>query len=69
MSHSYKPTIESVLLELSGYETRNEWKFFCVIYVVWQDGIAERRGIEQTLESVLKNPVGEKPCIKHVLLG
>ena len=39
------------------------------MYMVWKDGIAERRGIGQILESALEGAVGDNPCIKHVLPG
>jgi hypothetical protein len=39
------------------------------MYVTWVDGIAERRGVGQILESALEDAVDQKPCVKRVLLG
>lgn len=44
-------------------------KLFWVMYVIWIDGVAERRGIGQILESTLEDAVDQKPCVKRVLLG
>lgn len=43
-------------------------KLFWVLCVVWQDGIAERRGVGQVLEEALEDAVGQ-PEVKNVLLG
>jgi hypothetical protein len=43
-------------------------KLFWVLCVVWQDGIAERRGVGQVLEGALDDAVGQ-PEVKNVLLG
>lgn len=69
VSRSHKPTVESALLENNQYDEDHKWELFWVMYVVWQDGIAERKGVGQILESALENAVDGKPTVKNVLLG
>jgi hypothetical protein len=45
------------------------WKLFWVLYVIWEDGIAERRGVGQVLCEALDVAVEPKPQVKLVLLG
>lgn len=44
-------------------------KLFWVMYVVWEGGIAQRRGIGQILEAALEDAASEKPSVKTVNLG
>jgi hypothetical protein len=39
------------------------------MHVIWNDGLAERKGIGQILGSALEDAVGTEPCLKQVLLG
>ena len=43
-------------------------KLFWELCVVWQGGIAERRGVGQVLEGALEDAVGN-PKVKCVFLG
>ncbi|KAF2629382.1 HET-domain-containing protein [Macroventuria anomochaeta] len=69
VARGHKPTAGSALLDMYHERDEQPMKLFWVMYVVWQDGIAERRGIGQILELALENAVGEKPTTKSVLLG
>ena len=44
-------------------------KLFWVLYVVWKEGIAERRGVGQILQEALEDAVEPAPRVKSVLLG
>ena len=69
VSHGFKTTVESALLETDDHEPEDKWQLLWVMYMVWKDGIAERRGIGQILETALEGAVGGNPCIKHVPPG
>jgi hypothetical protein len=43
-------------------------KLFWVLWVVWKDGVAKRRGVGQVLEEALEDAVGQ-PEVRSVLLG
>ena len=68
IARCHKPTIESALLDMYLGGGEQPLKLFWVLCVVWQDGIAERRGVGQVLEEALEDAVG-KPEVKSVLLG
>jgi hypothetical protein len=63
------PTEASALFALGSAVTKQSWKLFWVIHIVWKDGIAERRGIGQVLSSALETATDPKPEVKVVLLG
>lgn len=66
---SSEPTASSALLNSTGegYGER-EWDLLWVLYVVWQEGIAYRRGVGQILTEALGMGSGQ-PKLKTVLLG
>lgn len=68
VARCHKPTIGSALLDMYLEGGEQPLKLFWVLCVVWQDGIAERRGVGQVLEEALEDAVG-KPEVKSVLLG
>jgi hypothetical protein len=69
LARSHKPTVSSALIE--RYETAGSapMKLFWVMYVIWREGVAERRGIGQILEDALEDAVGESAGVRTVLLG
>lgn len=69
ISYSQIPTLESALLELENADADQPWKLLWCLHIVWIDGIAERRGVAQVLQSALEVAVEPKPCVKGVLLG
>lgn len=69
IARCHKPTVGSTLFELYRNASEQPLKLFWVMYVVWKDGIAERRGIGQILEEGLVGATGEKPIVKSVFLG
>lgn len=48
-------------------------RLFWALYVVWRDGVAERRGVGQVVEGVLEEGGGggeaKRVKVKSVLLG
>ena len=69
VSRCHVPTEASALFDLDGADTKQSWKLFWIIHVVWKDGIAERRGVGQILSSALETAINPKPETKVVLLG
>jgi hypothetical protein len=74
ISRCSTPTVASALLAkktsiADGAKKDGQWDLFWVLVVVWQDGIAERRGVGQVLASVLETAVNPGPEVKFVLLG
>ncbi|KAF2022166.1 HET-domain-containing protein [Aaosphaeria arxii CBS 175.79] len=69
ISRCNTPTLGSALLYLPEHDTQRPWTLFWVLYVVWKDGIAERRGVGQILKSAFETRVEPLPAVKHVLLG
>ncbi|KAF2134000.1 HET-domain-containing protein [Dothidotthia symphoricarpi CBS 119687] len=69
IAHSHTPTVGSALFELEDANTERPWKLFWVLHAVWHEGIAERRGVGQVLESALEDAVEPGPSVKTVLLG
>ena len=69
LTRSQTPTVGSALLQPSDTETIRPIKLFWVLYVVWEDGIAERRGVGQILESAIEDAVEPAPRVKGVFLG
>jgi hypothetical protein len=74
VSRCSTPTVASALLAAEttladGSENDRPWDLFWVLVVVWQDGIAERRGVAQVLASALEMAVEPGPEVKSVLLG
>jgi hypothetical protein len=67
IARSFKLTVGSALLQLCPADKVPN--LFWVMYVTWIDGVAERRGVGQILESALEDAVDQKPCVKRVLLG
>jgi hypothetical protein len=68
VARCHKPTLGSALLDMYCEGGEQSMKFFWVLCVVWQDGIAERRGVGQILEGALEDAVGQAE-VKSVLLG
>lgn len=68
VARCHKPTTGSALLDMFFEGGEQPMKLFWVLCVVWQDGIAERRGVGQVLEEALEDAVG-RPEVKSVLLG
>ena len=68
IARCHKPTTGSALLDMYLEGGEQPLKLFWVLCVVWQDGIAERRGVGQVLEEALEDAVGQ-PEVKNVLLG
>lgn len=64
----FEPTVGSALLGLEGQGSL-PWRLFWVIQIVWNQGIAERRGVGQVFASALESAVGDKPVVKQILLG
>lgn len=69
VSRCNTPTVASALLTSDGADTEQPWKLFWILHVVWKDGIAERRGVGQVLNSALETAIEPKPETKLVLLG
>lgn len=69
ISHCNTPTVASALLGADGSGAEQLWDLFWILHVVWNNGIAERRGVGQVLCSALRKSVGPKPEVKQVLLG
>jgi hypothetical protein len=74
VSRCSTPTVASALLAdetaiADSAEKDGQWDLFWVLVVVWQDGIAERRGVGQVLVSALETAVEPGPEVKFVLLG
>jgi hypothetical protein len=68
IARCHKPTIRSALLGMYSKGGEQPMKLFWVLCIVWQDGIAERRGVGQVLEGALEDALGQ-PEVKSVLLG
>lgn len=69
VAYSQIPTIGSVLLQVEGATTDQPWELFWCLYVVWSNGIAERRGVAQIMQSSLREAAEPRPSVKSVLLG
>ena len=69
VTHCHKSTVGSTLLDEYNVGDEQPMKLFWALYVAWRDGVVERRGLGQMLESTLEDVVDEKPVIKSVLLG
>ena len=74
VSRCATPTVASALLSADTKAARDgerdrPWDLFWVLVVVWQDGVAERRGVGQVLASALETAVEPAPEVKLVLLG
>ena len=69
ISRCNTPTVASALLTSDGASAEQPWNLFWILYVVWKDGIAERRGVGQVMSSALETAVNPKPEIKLILLG
>ncbi|KAK2766785.1 hypothetical protein FQN54_006099 [Arachnomyces sp. PD_36] len=70
ISRCNTPTADSPLFALDGdSNTEKPWDLFWVLYIVWKEGIAERRGVGQVLSSALEVAVEPKPEIKTIMLG
>ncbi|KAI9147613.1 HET-domain-containing protein [Paramyrothecium foliicola] len=54
---------------IPGAPVSGPWRLLWVLHIVWQDGIAERRGVGQILESALSNPTEPLPRLKTIYLG
>jgi hypothetical protein len=52
-----------------GTAAAEEFDLFWVLYVIWQNGIAERRGLGQVLHKAVTESWSPGPVIKEVLLG
>jgi hypothetical protein len=77
LSRSQTPTLGSALLETGRSDDDPDidsanpkpWDLFWVLYCVWIDGIAERRGIGQVFVSVLGGTMEPRAEVKDILLG
>lgn len=69
VTRCHKSTVGSTLLDEHNRGDERPMKLSWALYVVWKDGVVERRGLGQMLESALEDVVDEKPVIKSVLLG
>ena len=74
ISRCSTPTVASALLAnktaiADGAKKDGPWDLFWVLVIVWQDGIAERRGVGQVLASAFETAVDPGPEVKLVLLG
>lgn len=70
ISHCNTPTADSPLFALNGDSNKEKpWDLLWVLYIVWKEGIAQRRGVGQVLSSALEVAVEPKPEIKTILLG
>lgn len=69
ISRCNTPTESSALLKLNSAKEEGTWKLFWILYVVTEDGIAERRGVGQILSSALETKEDPKPAVKTILLG
>ena len=69
LARSHKPTVSSALIERHETAGSAPMKLFWVMYVIWREGVAERRGIGQILEDALEDAVRESASVRTVLLG
>ncbi|CAO2649177.1 Nn.00g101260.m01.CDS01 [Neocucurbitaria sp. VM-36] len=69
ITRSHTPTVASALFQLESTDESRPMKLFWVLYVVWKEGIAERRGVGQILQDALEGAVEPAPRVKSVLLG
>ncbi|KAF2854813.1 HET-domain-containing protein [Plenodomus tracheiphilus IPT5] len=71
IAYSQTPTIGSALLiaENENLFQSGPWELLWCLYIVWEDGIAERRGVAQIQQAALETVIEPKPCVKTVLLG
>jgi hypothetical protein len=69
VSRGQTPIGSSALLGLEQKPKPGQpWDLLWVLYAVWRDGIAERRGVGQILVSALED-AAKAPEVKLVLLG
>ncbi|KAH9860702.1 hypothetical protein J1614_012034, partial [Plenodomus biglobosus] len=71
VAYSQTPTTNSALFTFEHPDKHQSgpWKLLWCLYIVWKDGIAERRGVAQVQQTALETAVEPKPCVKSVLLG
>jgi hypothetical protein len=69
IARSQTPLADSALLQLDDVSAERPSKLLWVLYIVWIDGVAERRGVAQILERALEEAVEPKPCVKSIILG
>jgi hypothetical protein len=69
ISRCNTPTNGSALLAPEGTEPVKPWKLFWILYIVWNEEIAERRGVGQVLCDALEMATEPKPELKLILLG
>jgi hypothetical protein len=69
VSRCNTPTDSSALLAPEGAEPEKPQKLFWILYVVWNEGIAERRGVGQVLGGALEMAAELKPDTKLILFG
>ncbi|KAF1846033.1 HET-domain-containing protein [Cucurbitaria berberidis CBS 394.84] len=69
ITRSHTPTVSSALFQLDKVDTNKPMKLFWVLHVIWKDGIAERRGVGQILQSALEDAFEPAPCVKPIFLG
>lgn len=68
ISRCNTPTNGSALLASQNKEPEKAQNLFWVLYIVWDEGIAERRGVGQVLSEALELTAA-KPEVKFILLG
>jgi hypothetical protein len=61
------PVSDSEEAEAAGGD--RPWDLFWALYIVWIDGIAERRGVAQILSTAVGASCAPGPEIKDILLG
>ncbi|KAF4976017.1 hypothetical protein FZEAL_7273 [Fusarium zealandicum] len=70
LSYSYQPIAGSALPIVPKIRGNlDEWDLFWIMFVVEENGVYERRGVGQVLDSALANSCAPGPEFKPILLG
>jgi hypothetical protein len=70
MSRCFEPMVNSALpVQEKHHVEESNWHMFWVMYIIDVEGISERRGIGQVLDTALVKPCAPGPRSRAVLLG
>ncbi|KAB5584851.1 heterokaryon incompatibility protein-domain-containing protein [Coniochaeta sp. 2T2.1] len=69
LGHGARAALDPETHEAARVGDDEPLELFWALYIVWKDGIAERRGVAQLLATAVGKALGHGPEIKEILLG